>query len=55
MSFRHRPQQLARRLVPRTVPDFVIDIEGMEPGSPVACTTTARYDPWANATTAREE
>lgn len=54
MSMRRRLKRLAHHLAPRVFPDFVIVIEGLEPGGPPACTITTRFDPQMNATTTTE-
>lgn len=54
MSYRKRLTKLARTLTPPPFPDFVIAIEGLEPGGPPACVITTSFDASMRAFTTRE-
>ena len=51
---RRRIKALSKRYTPRVFPDWVITIEGLEPGGAPACTITTSFDHFMNATTTRE-
>lgn len=53
MSMRRRLKLLRERVLPtpRVYPDFVVVIEGLEPGGPAYCTIRTTFDEWMNATT----